>query len=97
MEPKDRHRDIIDIEMISNRFKKHASLLMCLFFVTATSQHFLVWILGYMLCLSDHIPYESIAVAFLEQVRALEKREDAAKVLQIARDIKETLSLQCLL
>ena len=31
LEPKDRHRDIIDIEMISNRFKKHASLLMCLF------------------------------------------------------------------
>ena len=97
LEPKDRHHDIIDIEMILRRVKKHASLLMCpVFYRYFTTFPCLDTCYVYLI-IFHNMTYESIAFAFLEQVRALEKREDAAKVLQIARDIKETLSLECLL
>lgn len=51
LEPKDRHRDIIDIEMIFHRFKKHASLLMCLFLLQLLHN---ISLFGCMLCLFDH-------------------------------------------
>ena len=63
--------------MILSRFKKHASLLMCLFLLQLLHS---ISLFGCMLCLFDHhIPYESVAFAFLETGESIGKARRCSK------------------